>query len=62
MVICILLILGGIFTLLVAGASISIKEFEWYKNSVSEGTKTILMYAPLIGVIVYLLGIVLIYK
>jgi|GEM_PF-5722749 len=61
MVVCILIILAGIFTLLVAGASISIKEFEWYKT-VSEGTKTVLMYAPLVGVIVYLLGILLIYR
>ncbi len=62
MVICILLILAGIFSLLIAGASISVREFVWYKGKVSDVTKNILTFAPLIGVILYILGVVLIFK
>lgn len=61
-VICILLMLAGIFSLLIAGASISTKEFVWYKGGVSEGTKTILKFAPLIGIILFLSGVILIFR
>jgi len=61
-VICILLILAGIFTLLIAGASISVKEFVWYKGNVSQGTKSLLTIAPLIGVVLFLTGVVLIFR